>query len=582
LTKYRAFISYNHRDGRFASRLHRRLESVAVPKAYQTEGTGTRLRPVFLDRQELRAGPDLGHEITAALRESAWLVVVCSPASVASDYVRQEIQKFKAIHGPDRIAPIIVSGEPYSGGDQECIPAALRFESNPDGTLSDVACAPVLAADARPEGDGFANAALKVAASLIGSSFDELRHRRLQQQMRLLAAAMVAAMVVAVGLAAGYGLAIYNGQLAQKRLDAAVAYALRSSEQVLDLQQGLGLRGGAAKVLLADAEARLTGLLNETASETVASWFDSQASTRIVKALAQTLLNYCEIELEDRSFNDKSRARLKLVEDALTRVGASSSGDPDLGMLEVRTRFVDASASMEPGADPKIALAKFEAAAAKLSSLPARDELVASQILRGLGLARIISIEHAAGDAGLPDELDAAQRAGLDKARATLQLALKGFEALAADLGHKPRVDREVFATHYHLADLAGVLDGAGSQHDYLEDVLVRFDGLPDDIRNSVGLLYERFRLGSAAAGANAAARRYRKARQQLGAATSMIARLIALDPDNSSHRCDLARVQWQQISIAEQARYRGWRRERRWLNALLVRHKPERPGCEI
>src|SRR5690349_25090947 len=81
---YRAFISYSHRDKAMAMRLHRALESFRIPK--KLIGTETpfgpapgRLTPIFRDREELPASPDLGAELSAAIRGSMFLVLICSP-----------------------------------------------------------------------------------------------------------------------------------------------------------------------------------------------------------------------------------------------------------------------------------------------------------------------------------------------------------------------------------------------------------------------------------------------------------------------------------------------------------------------
>ena len=71
--KYWAFLSYSHADTRWASWLHRALESYRPPK--QLIGTATaygpvpkRLAPVFRDREELASATDLGAVINAAGR----------------------------------------------------------------------------------------------------------------------------------------------------------------------------------------------------------------------------------------------------------------------------------------------------------------------------------------------------------------------------------------------------------------------------------------------------------------------------------------------------------------------------------
>ena len=65
---YRAFISYSHADSRLAARLHTALER-------SRDATGARLAPIFIDRAELAAGPDLSAQVRAALAHSGALIV---------------------------------------------------------------------------------------------------------------------------------------------------------------------------------------------------------------------------------------------------------------------------------------------------------------------------------------------------------------------------------------------------------------------------------------------------------------------------------------------------------------------------
>lgn len=81
---YWAFISYSHRDARAAVALRRAIESYAVPKRLVGSHTiagvvPARLKPVFIDRDELQAGPDLKQSVSDALAHSRYLIVLCSP-----------------------------------------------------------------------------------------------------------------------------------------------------------------------------------------------------------------------------------------------------------------------------------------------------------------------------------------------------------------------------------------------------------------------------------------------------------------------------------------------------------------------
>ena len=114
--KYAAFISYRHADKAWGDWLHKSLEAYRVPKALiGTAGdygpVPARLGRVFRDREELGAAHDLGQEIQAALRDSASLVVICSPGAARRRWVNEEILYWKRLGRADRVFPIIVDGE---------------------------------------------------------------------------------------------------------------------------------------------------------------------------------------------------------------------------------------------------------------------------------------------------------------------------------------------------------------------------------------------------------------------------------------------------------------------------------------
>jgi eukaryotic-like serine/threonine-protein kinase len=115
--QYRAFLSYSHRDARWADWLHRALETYRPPKPLI--GTTTALGPVpkslipiFRDREELSSATELGTVINAALQDSACQIVICSPDAARSRWVNAEILAFKRLGREQRIFPLIVSGEP--------------------------------------------------------------------------------------------------------------------------------------------------------------------------------------------------------------------------------------------------------------------------------------------------------------------------------------------------------------------------------------------------------------------------------------------------------------------------------------
>lgn len=204
-TRYSAFISYNQKDRVQALWLHRALETYAIPKRLQGHESpfgplGARLPPLFIDREELSASPDLAQSVSTALGEAASLIVICSPNAVKSRWVNEEIRAFTAMGRRDRIQCLIISGTANAARvkgadlDDECLPPAL-FEGGG---------AEPLAADLRV--DGKTSAKLKLIAGLTGLRYDDLRQRDQQRRIRRLA---VAAVALGIGFLAMTGLAVF-------------------------------------------------------------------------------------------------------------------------------------------------------------------------------------------------------------------------------------------------------------------------------------------------------------------------------------------------------------------------------------
>ena len=113
---YWAFISYSSRDAKWGKWLHKRLESYSIPKELQgmTLEDGTpltkHLRPVFRDRDELSGSAELGPAIKAALEQTRFLIVLCSPNSAQSRWVNKEIEDFRAIANDANVLALIIEG----------------------------------------------------------------------------------------------------------------------------------------------------------------------------------------------------------------------------------------------------------------------------------------------------------------------------------------------------------------------------------------------------------------------------------------------------------------------------------------
>jgi eukaryotic-like serine/threonine-protein kinase len=248
--RYRAFLSYSHRDTAWGKWLHGALESYRIDKDLVGRQTPTgavpkTLRPIFRDREDFSAGPSLKEQTRAALEGSQFLVVICSPNAARSQYVNEEIRRYKALGRTSQVIPVIVDGNP-GDPERECFPPALRFQVGPDGALTDEREEPI-AADAQPQGDGKDIAKLKVVAGLLGLGLDEIvrrAERARRRRLRNWVAALAVLTVTFAGLAAW---ADMQRRYAEQALDAGIRTA---NSLAIDLAMRFRNRAGVQSALV--------------------------------------------------------------------------------------------------------------------------------------------------------------------------------------------------------------------------------------------------------------------------------------------------------------------------------------------
>jgi tetratricopeptide (TPR) repeat protein len=191
--RYRAFLSYSHKDAAAAGRLHRRLEAYRVPRRLAGRETSrgpvpSRLWPIFRDREELPAATDLSETVREALAQSGALIILCSPHAAASLWVAEEIRVFRELHPGRPILAAILEGDP-----PDCFPDLLRAMGNGHEPLG---------ADLRRDRDGERLGLLKLVAGITGLGLDDLVQRdatrRVRRVMAVTAGAVAAMLVMAV------------------------------------------------------------------------------------------------------------------------------------------------------------------------------------------------------------------------------------------------------------------------------------------------------------------------------------------------------------------------------------------------
>jgi hypothetical protein len=187
--RYSAFISYTGADRAIARRLQGRLERYRLPRRLAKQVGFDRIKPVFVDRSELRAERDLDDALRDALDRADCLIVLSTPRTPASQWVGREIDVFRELHGDRNILVALFEGE----SDDAFHPRLLAGHAE--------RVAEPLAADFRREGDGYRLAMLKLVAALLGVNLDDLVQRdgKRRREQLLLSIAAFAAVALVIG-----------------------------------------------------------------------------------------------------------------------------------------------------------------------------------------------------------------------------------------------------------------------------------------------------------------------------------------------------------------------------------------------
>lgn len=124
--KFDVFLSYSRKDEEFGKRLEEALENYALPKDVQARSISKKRLNVFRDKKDLvPTRADYYEAIEEYLKQSRYLVVICSPNARASEYVNAEIETYLRSHQPDRVIPVLLSGKPNN--DRSARPEEYAF-----------------------------------------------------------------------------------------------------------------------------------------------------------------------------------------------------------------------------------------------------------------------------------------------------------------------------------------------------------------------------------------------------------------------------------------------------------------------
>ena len=191
--RYVAFISYRHTelDMAVAARLHQLIERYHAPDKANAQ---KRLGIAFRDKEELPVSGDLGGDIRNALDQSDFLIVVCTPDTPKSEWVRRDIEYFRLHHEQKNVLAVLAAGEP-----EEAFPYPL---THPDPDRPEWIVEP-LAADVRADTrfgimKNLQQESIRLFAAILGVPYDTLARREHKRKMRRQAIILSIALAVPV------------------------------------------------------------------------------------------------------------------------------------------------------------------------------------------------------------------------------------------------------------------------------------------------------------------------------------------------------------------------------------------------
>lgn len=248
--KYYAFISYKCEDGRLGNKLQEDLEHSRIPAEAKTRNPDLPewIRPVFIDDKDI-SGNDLDEAIKESLRDSLYLIVVCSPLSARSDWVDKEIRYFIQLGRKERIIPFIIDGHPFTNVPaEECFPQAiLELKEKHELILR--------GPDIRKS--GWEASVVSVISTMFNLPFDSLWQRFLREEKRKRLKRfgqiflLIALAVLILSILVFYG---------QKNKDRRIHDAVSEANALMDANRGYE----AGEILLGITEERPHSLSKET------------------------------------------------------------------------------------------------------------------------------------------------------------------------------------------------------------------------------------------------------------------------------------------------------------------------------
>ncbi len=224
-----AFISYKHAplDNKIAEEVQRSLEHFHIPSKLKEKLNKKKIERIFRDKSELPITSSLSDNISYALEHSDFLIVICSHSTKLSGWVPREIEYFLKFHPISNVLTVLAEGEP-----EEVIPKQLLettvikkdelgevlYDMNNEPQTETVELEPLSCDYRLPLRTARRKELPRLAAAILGCSYDELVMRARQYRRRRNAIIITAALVAA---AVAIGYLLWSRQQIQKNYEQA-------------------------------------------------------------------------------------------------------------------------------------------------------------------------------------------------------------------------------------------------------------------------------------------------------------------------------------------------------------------------
>ena len=196
--KYDAFISYRHCDlDKFvAENLHKILETYELPKNIKEKLNikGRTIKRVFRDQEELPLSSNLEDPIIEALKDSKYLIVICSPRLKDSLWCKKEIETFKKLRGRKNIFCVLIEGEPKDSFPEEVLYDEEVVKGKKTKKLVEPLAADVRGLNKKEVLNKIKEEKLRLIAPMYNLDYDDLRQRhKLRRQRQILMTSIIVA-----------------------------------------------------------------------------------------------------------------------------------------------------------------------------------------------------------------------------------------------------------------------------------------------------------------------------------------------------------------------------------------------------